>query len=670
MSSRKRIQRKNPWEPTPAPDILKSRPFSNGLGSRESKLPTTNDILQTRPFSPRDKDVSTPKDTRSFEEKMIGAEFRYNGVSIPTVQREEVEEENSQEQAEGETSAANISVFAPSAPPLENSILSPFSLLQTDGLGEQETVQREEVSVGEEEKEGFEVGIEKQQRQASPDDGTIQRLCAECEGELAEKEEKEPIQAKLTVGEVGDKYEQEADAVARDVVEKINAPQQEQSVQRQSELGETSVPNITVMRRGESVTGGGSDVIQDVEQGIQQAKGGGQGLDESIREPMEGAFGADFSGVKVHTDAQSDQLNRSIQAKAFTTGQDIFFKQGEYDPGSKGGQELLAHELTHVVQQTGAVQRNLEVGKKDTSQEKEVDSISQVITENEQSGYTSASEAEVYPESEVKPLRTKEQKQPTQTEPVPQEEVQKTPESNQVVNLLSAVSNPQYVQAQTIAMQPSCRETGRYPGNQEHLLIEQDYKHNINSNSAVEFSIPSSGPNGGIGYADIVDLTNYAIYEIKTYPGSAQGVVEAERYRSFAQKNCDQNVIWQIGTQYPKRVIPFDAQNELVAQQYPQFPGVITYYKRKRKQEEKEKVYQEIVKFIKRVVETGEDVDAAVQRFLTEHPEVKNYLIGAAVGIAIATLAEDILTAGAGILDDPASFAVVWALIRAARAVP
>lgn len=170
--------------------------------------------------------------------------------------------------------------------------------------------------------------------------------------------------------------------------------------------------------------------------------------------------------------------------------------------------------------------------------------------------------------------------------------------------------------------------------------------------------------------ADIVDLRNYSIYEIKTYPGSAQGVVEAERYRSFAQKNCDKNVTWQIGSQYPMRVIPFDAKNDLVVQQYPQFPGVITYYKRKKKQEEKEKVYQEIVKFIKRVVETGEDVDAAVQRFLTEHPEVKNYLIGAAAGIAIATLAEDILTAGAGILDDPASFAVVWALIRAAWAVP
>ena len=64
-------------------------------------------------------------------------------------------------------------------------------------------------------------------------------------------------------------------------------------------------------------------------------------------------MGADFSGVKVHTDAQADQLNQSIQAKAFTTGQDIFFRQGAYQPGSRGGQELLAHELTHTIQQGG-----------------------------------------------------------------------------------------------------------------------------------------------------------------------------------------------------------------------------------------------------------------------------------------------------------------------------
>ncbi|MBX9257744.1 DUF4157 domain-containing protein, partial [Desmonostoc muscorum CCALA 125] len=105
---------------------------------------------------------------------------------------------------------------------------------------------------------------------------------------------------------------------------------------------------------------GGMAANPDLEASINQARGGGQPIADNIREPMEQAFGADFSGVKVHIDSQSDELNQSIQARAFTTGQDVFFRQGEYNPGSRGGQELLAHELTHVVQQNGGmVERSL-----------------------------------------------------------------------------------------------------------------------------------------------------------------------------------------------------------------------------------------------------------------------------------------------------------------------
>jgi hypothetical protein len=66
---------------------------------------------------------------------------------------------------------------------------------------------------------------------------------------------------------------------------------------------------------------------------------------------MERTFGADFRSVRVHTDTIADALNRVVQAHAFTTGQDIFFRHGEYNPGSVVGQKVIAHELTHVVQQ-------------------------------------------------------------------------------------------------------------------------------------------------------------------------------------------------------------------------------------------------------------------------------------------------------------------------------
>ncbi len=97
-----------------------------------------------------------------------------------------------------------------------------------------------------------------------------------------------------------------------------------------------------------------SNVTQDVEHTIERSRGGGQALDDGVRHSMGKAMNADFSRVRVHTDSQADGLNRSLQARAFTTGRDVFFRQGEYNPGSSSGRELLAHELTHVVQQGGS----------------------------------------------------------------------------------------------------------------------------------------------------------------------------------------------------------------------------------------------------------------------------------------------------------------------------
>lgn len=157
------------------------------------------------------------------------------------------------------------------------------------------------------------------------------------------------VQPKLTIGQPGDKYEQEADQVATQVVQQINSPQsaqQQGDLQRSSEKVESL--KRPLQRRSAIPVGTASDQF---ESDLNQARKGGSALEPTIQAKMESAIGADFSGVKVHTDAQSDQLNRSIQANAFTTGQDVFFKQGAYNPGSRSGQELIAHELTHVVQQ-------------------------------------------------------------------------------------------------------------------------------------------------------------------------------------------------------------------------------------------------------------------------------------------------------------------------------
>ncbi len=173
-----------------------------------------------------------------------------------------------------------------------------------------------------------------------------------------------PVQAKLMVGKADDRFEEEADRVAAEVVQQIDgqAPQplsQGEMVQREEMEEERLQRKQSVASL--SVVEGGMAAPAELERAIQGARGSGQPLAESVREPMEQAFGADFSGVRVHKDAQSDALNQSLSSRAFTTGEDIFFRQGEYEPGSLGGQELLAHELTHVVQQSGgAVQQVIE----------------------------------------------------------------------------------------------------------------------------------------------------------------------------------------------------------------------------------------------------------------------------------------------------------------------
>jgi hypothetical protein len=93
-------------------------------------------------------------------------------------------------------------------------------------------------------------------------------------------------------------------------------------------------------------------VTPELTSAIEKERGGGMPLESKTRTEMEDAFGQDFSDVRVHTGSEADQLNVDVQARAFTTGKDVFFRSGTYTPESTAGKELLAHELTHVVQQS------------------------------------------------------------------------------------------------------------------------------------------------------------------------------------------------------------------------------------------------------------------------------------------------------------------------------
>ncbi|MFQ3647662.1 MAG: DUF4157 domain-containing protein [Anaerolineae bacterium] len=178
------------------------------------------------------------------------------------------------------------------------------------------------------------------------------------------------IQAKMTVNAPNDAYEQEADAVAASVVSRMHAPEvqregeeeeelQMMPIQRQEEEEMQAMPlqrqeeeeelqMMPIQRKGSD---GGFEVGGEIEQQINETRGHGSKLDDSTRSSFEGAMGYDLSGVTIHTGDHASQLSRSVEAKAFTTGSDIYFGEGQYNPGSSDGQQLLAHELTHVVQQ-------------------------------------------------------------------------------------------------------------------------------------------------------------------------------------------------------------------------------------------------------------------------------------------------------------------------------
>ena len=131
------------------------------------------------------------------------------------------------------------------------------------------------------------------------------------------------------------------------------APQQELSAPERLASSMGNQAFTALARQGSGILPDGR-AHPDVEQTIARTRGGGGNLDAGVANRMGPKLGDDLSDVRVHTDDTADNLANSVSAKAFTTGSDIYFAKGEYSPGSGSGDKLLAHELSHVVQQRRA----------------------------------------------------------------------------------------------------------------------------------------------------------------------------------------------------------------------------------------------------------------------------------------------------------------------------
>ncbi|MFN8394617.1 MAG: DUF4157 domain-containing protein [Bacteroidia bacterium] len=220
--------------------------------------------------------------------------------------------------------AAPPSDGGPGTPPVQN---QEFSGIQQKAEGEE--VQKMEIPGIQQKSEGEEV-----QKMEIP--GIQQKS----EGEEVQKMEIPGIQQKSEGEEV----------------QKMEIPGIQQKAEGE-EVQKMEIPGIQQKAEGEEVQkkeNGPAEAPDGLGERLASSKGGGEPLAPDTKEHMEGAIGADFSGVRVHKGDEAKGMSQDLNAQAFTHGNDIYFNEGKYNPGTTEGDRLLAHELTHTVQQGAA----------------------------------------------------------------------------------------------------------------------------------------------------------------------------------------------------------------------------------------------------------------------------------------------------------------------------
>ncbi|OQZ04846.1 MAG: hypothetical protein B6D34_01045 [Candidatus Brocadia sp. UTAMX1] len=178
------------------------------------------------------------------------------------------------------------------------------------------------------------------------------------------------VQMKMAVNKPGDKLEQEADKMAGKVMrmpspastEKKNLGQTDEKLQNKEKKEEEKIQKAAASEEKLQRDGSGAPALtSDTQSAIQGKTTGGQPLSTDVRGFMEPRFHADFGNVRIHSDAESAGLSNQLSARAFTYQNHIFFSRDQYQPGTSEGRQLLAHELTHTIQQGHSIQRSPQV---------------------------------------------------------------------------------------------------------------------------------------------------------------------------------------------------------------------------------------------------------------------------------------------------------------------
>ena len=169
----------------------------------------------------------------------------------------------------------------------------------------------------------------------------------------------------------------------------------DEEVEDEDSVSRAADPTLAMRAAAPEVGMAGGGLSDALAGRIDAQRGGGAGLDAGTRNTMEDTLGASLDGVRVHVGQESDHLNSSISAKAFTTGNDVFVRSDQWAPGSSSTQRLLAHELTHVVQQRTMAGEggSMSVGASDTSEEREADDVAEHVMQRTADGEQDVDEA-------------------------------------------------------------------------------------------------------------------------------------------------------------------------------------------------------------------------------------------------------------------------------------
>jgi hypothetical protein len=423
------------------------------------------------------------------------------------------------------------------------------------------------------------------------------------------------IQRKLSIGAIDDPLEEEADRMAERVMRmpetnwvqrKCAHCEEEEKLQRK--------PLIDFIQKKSAA--GESVISESISSRIASTRGNGQLLNGEEKSFMEDRFGADFSSVRIHTDSEAVQLSRELNAQAFTVGADIYFNSGKYAPGSTEGKQLLAHELTHTIQQGETIRRS--------------------------------------PGSPAGGCGL-------------------------------------------------CYGNTRAVGNAAHDIVQQAMMLNYPFILTELQLLPSTGDdNGFLDLAYFHGNHEVTIGEIK--PANAQGLLQGDLDLFWYESQ-----LMSLGFRVHRMILP----PPLVTLPFPTLAppscpqtqqlfidppvhGIYTYFcepdfsvlirscdcRRGRRPvpvpvpvpvpaplprtATERSRWQQIRQFVEELIESGQDAEEAIRNFLRSHPDLINIVIAAGIAGLIATIGEDIITAGVGILDDLVTIPIFAQMVRIA----